>query len=288
MMLKHKKLFIALAVLILVAGIAFAQDDDTQRIEISGAPVDVMPLDAVTDAAPEVLDITATSVRVNFIGTEPLACYLVYGTDTSYGDVTNDPAMAQAAIVEHNPVMIGLEPDTEYIFRMMGTGEDGTLYVSEVYTFRTLPADDTPNDNLLSPENGAELTAVSSNFGGGADDGRWGILNAFDGNPATEWSSDGDGDDAYFEVQLGETYQINAISYHSRAMTDGSAITTSFTVTTDSGEMVGPFDLPGTENTHTFAFDEGFTASSLRFDVASSTGGNTGVIDVAVYGEPAE
>jgi hypothetical protein len=27
-------------------------------------------------------------------------------------------------------------------------------------------------------------------------------LNAFDGNPTTEWSSDGNGDDAHFTLQL--------------------------------------------------------------------------------------
>ncbi len=265
------------------AAVNVAESSEGVSFDISGAPIQVFPLSAVTESEPVTLDITSTTARVNFIGTEPLACYLVYGTNDTYGDVTNDPDMAQAAIVEHNPIMIGLEPDTEYQYRMMGTGEDGQYYVSAIYTFRTLPAEEGGTANLLSPDNGAEVIEVSSNFGDGPNDGRWGILNAFDDNTATEWSSNGDGDDAYFEIALDGTYQVNQIEYQTRAMSDGTAITNSFTVTADDGETYGPFELDGTESTYTFDVD--FTTATLRFNVADSTGGNTGVVDVAVYGE---
>ena len=260
-----------------------SETGDGVTFDLSGAPVQMLPLSTVTESEAQTLDITSTTARVNFIGTEALACYLIYGTDDTYGNVTNDPDMAQAAIVEHNPIMIGLQPDTEYQYRMMGTSVDGTFYVSEVYTFRTLPAEANGSDNLLSPTNGAEVLEVSSNFGDGPNDGRWGILNAFDDNTATEWSSNGDGDDAYFEVTLDSTYLVNQIEYQTRAMSDGTAITNSFTVMADDGETYGPFELDGTESTYTF--DVNFTTSTLRFDVEDSTGGNTGVVDVAVYGE---
>ncbi len=280
------KSVIALTVvaLMLVGAWTLYAQDDGQTVTVSGHEVSILPLSAVTQTAPHVLDVTDTSARVNFVGTVPLACYLVYGPDENFGAITNDPNMSQAAIVEHNPVMLGLEPDTEYVFRMQGVGEDGVMYVSDLYTFRTLPASDQPSDNLLSSTNGAVVTDVSSNFGGQPNDGRWGILNAFDGNPATEWSSNGDGNNAYFAIQLGGTYQINSLEYWTRSMTDGTGITKSFTVTINSGETFGPFELPTADQAYTFQVN--FVTSTLRFDVATSTGGNTGAKEVVAYGSP--
>jgi hypothetical protein len=269
------------ALLILSAAILLAEEDG-ETVIVSGQQVPVLPLAVVTETEMTIVEVTDTTARVNFVGTVPLACYLVYGTDESFGQVANDPDMAEAAIIDHNPVLLGLEPDTEYVFRMQGMGEDGVIYVSELYRFRTLPASDEISDNLLAPENGAVVTEVSSNFGGQPDDGRWGISNAFDGNPVTEWSSDGDGDDAYFVVELDGTHQIDSIEYWSRQMTDGSSIVESFTVTIDSGETFGPFALPDPDQAYAFAVD--FVTSTLRFDVVTSTGGNTGAVDVAAYG----
>ncbi len=282
-----KKSVIALAVVALMIGSAwtiFAQDDG-ETVLVSGQEVRVLPLSAVTETEPHVLDVTDTSARVNFVGTVPLACYLLYGLDENFGAVTNDPNMTQAAIVEHNPVMLGLEPDTEYVFRMQGTGEDGTLYVSELYKFLTAGASDQPSDNLLAPENGTVIVEVSSNFGGQPNDGRWGIFNAFDGNPATEWSSNGDGNAAYFVVELDGAYQINTLEFWTRAMADGTAITQSFTITIDTGETFGPFELPSPDQAYVFEVD--FVTSTLRFEVETSTGGNTGAKEVAAYGSPA-
>jgi hypothetical protein len=241
-----------------------------------------MPLSVVTESDIQILDVTDTTARVNFVGTIPLACYLLYGTDDRFGLVTNDPDMAQAAIIEHNPVLLDLEPDTEYVFRMQGTDEDGVIYVSGLYTFRTLPVNPETNENQLSPDNGATVIEVSSNFGNQPDDGRWGILNAFDGNPATEWSSNGDGDDAFFIVDMGRKHQVHTIEYWTRAMNDGTAITESFTLTIDSGDTFGPFEPESYSSLTTFEVD--FETTTLRFDVESSTGGNTGIIDIAVFG----
>jgi hypothetical protein len=275
-----------LAALMILSALSLLAQEDGETVTVSGQDVRILPLSAVTETETTVVEVTDTTARVNFVGTVPLACYLVYGTDQDFGEVTNDPDMAEAAIIEHNPVLLGLEPDTEYVFRMQGMGEDGVIYVSELYRFRTLPASDEISDNLLAPENGAVVTEVSSNFGGQPDDGHWGIANAFDGNPVTEWSSDGDGDDAYFVVELDGTYQIDRIEYWSREMADGSSIVETFTVTSDSGETFGPFELPDTERAYTFAVD--FVTAALRFDVNTSTGGNTGAVDVAAYGSRVE
>jgi hypothetical protein len=191
--------------------------------------------------------------------------------------------MNGGALVEHNPVMRGLQPDTTYYYRLQGSGEDGTFYVSEVGSFRTPPASSAASANLLSPENGAEVTDVSSNYGGGADDSAWGILNAFDGDPNTEWSSDGDGSNAWFEVKLAERSHIRHIALRSRAMSDGTAQILSFTVTSDDGQTYGPFETP--DAAQSYLFDVDFEAAWLRFSVVTSSGGNTGLRDFAAYGE---
>jgi hypothetical protein len=275
---------IAVVALTIVSALTIYAQDDGETIVVSGHEVQVLPLSVVTETEPHILDITDTSARVNFVSTVPLACYLVYGTDEDFGAVTNDPNMSQATIIEHNPVMLGLEPDTEYVFRMQGVGEDGVIYVSELYWFHTSVAGDQPSDNLLAPENGTVITEASSNFGGQTNDGRWGIVNAFDGNPATEWSSNGDGNDAFFVVELDGAYQIDTIEYWTRTMADGTAITESFTVTIDTGETFGPFEIPSADQAYIFEVD--FATSTLRFDVETSTGGNTGAREAAAYGSP--
>lgn len=277
---------ICVLVIGLLGGLIVLAQDEGETITISGHDVQIMPLSVVTESDVQIYDVTDTTARVNFVGTIPLACYLVYGADESFGFVTNDPDMAQAAIIDHNPVLLDLEPDTEYVFRMQGIGEDGVIYVSELYRFRTLPASDEISANLLSPENGAVVLEVSSTFGNQPNDGRWGILNAFDGNPATEWSSNGDGDDAYFVVELSGEHRVHTIEYRTRAMNDGTAITEAFTITTDNGEVFGPFEVEAYTNLMTFEVD--IVATTLRYDVERSTGGNTGIIDIAVYGTPVE
>lgn len=282
-----KKIWVVCVLILgMFGGIIVLAQDEGETITISGNDVQIMPLSAVTESDVQVFDVTDMTARVNFVGTIPLACYLVYGTDESFGFVTNDPDMAQAAIIDHNPVLLDLKPDTEYVFRMQGIGENGVIYVSELYRFRTLPTSNESSENLLSPENGAVVLEVSSNFGNQPNDGRWGILNAFDGNPATEWSSNGDGDDAYFVVEMSDEQRIHTIEYRTRAMNDSTAITESFTITTESGEVFGPFVV----ETHTdlTSFEVDFVAKTLRYDVERSTGGNTGIIDIAVYGDARE
>ena len=214
--------------------------------------------------------------------TVPVACTVVYGTTPEFGSLTLDQDMAGGTHSDHNPLLSGLEPETTYYFRVQGVDDDGVIYLSEVMTFTTPPLDDSPIENLASPLQGAEVTGYSSAFGGAALDERWGAASAFDDNPNTEWSSAGDGDDAWIEIKLAKSALIDAVSFHSRAMPDGSAITLAFTVTTDNGEVVGPFDVPNTSQP--FEFELAFEAQTLRFELVDTTGGNTGVVDIAVFG----
>ena len=149
--------------------------------------------------------------------------------------------------------------------------------------FATAAGDQVATDNLASPEMGAEVIGYSSAFGDAGLNDRWGVGNAFDGNPNTEWSTAGDGNQAWVEVRLAQRAQIKSIDFQTRAMGDGSAIALAFTVTTDSGETFGPFEVPDANGS--FSFDLQTEAETLRFALVETTGGNTGVVDIAVHGE---
>jgi hypothetical protein len=197
------------------------------------------------------------------------ACSVVYGTDDSFGQIAVDSDMDGGAHSDHSPVLGGLEPGTTYLYRLQGTATDGTIYVSEVMTFETPQALQGPANLALD----ATIAGVSSEWSDA-----FAAENALDGDPSTEWSSQGDGDDAWIEIDLGAPQAIGDIVFRTRSMSDGSATTASYTVTADGIEY-GPFaaDEPFSE-----LGDAGISAQVLRFDIDTSTGGNTGAIDILV------
>ena len=66
-------------------------------------------------------------------------------------------------------------------------------------------------------------------------------------------------------------------------MSDGTSIVFSFTITTDDGAVYGPFEVP--DANQAYSFDVDFETTTLRFDVISSSGGNTGAVEFGVYGQ---
>lgn len=214
----------------------------------------------------------------------PVACTLVYGTTPEFGKLTLDQDMAGGTHTTHNPLLTDLEPETTYYYRVQGVDDAGNIYVSQTMTFTTPPQEEATVENLLSPELGAQILGVSSNWNGQPNDGSFGILNAFDGSPNTAWSSNGDGNDAWVEIQLAQRSRIQQVEFWTRSMSDGTAQIFEFTVTTDSGETYGPFTLPDPDQPYVFEVE--FEAETLRFDVTDSSGGNVGAVEIAVYGEP--
>ena len=212
-----------------------------------------------------------TSAVLTVVTTIDAVCAVAYGDTDSLGRLATDQEMGVGGHSEHEAVLTGLSPDAEYFYRLQGVGADGRLYRSETLTFRTPPAPEAsfePNAAI-----GVDVIEVSSEFS--AD---FGAANAIDGDPATEWSTSGEGDDAFLVLDLGREVEAVGVGFHTRSMSDGSAITESFTVTVDDTDTFGPFPVGRVEIS--------FSGRIVRFDVDTSTGGNTGAVEVEVLERP--
>jgi hypothetical protein len=222
-------------------------------------------------------DISGTSATLHVSTELDMACAVVFGTDELLGDgIATDADMGGGAHTDHAAVMEGLRPDTEYHYRVQGSGSDGNLYRSDLMTFRTPPADAvaTPGQNVAA---GAEVVAVSSEFSDGFGGG-----NAVDGDLSTEWSSAGDADEASLTIDLGQPVDVIGLALRSRSMSDGTSVIETFSVTVDDSETYGPFQA-GT----TFTVAEvTFTGQVLRIDAEQTSGGNTGAAEIEVYAAP--
>jgi F5/8 type C domain/Purple acid Phosphatase, N-terminal domain len=222
-------------------------------------------------------DISGTFATLRVRTDRDMACEVVFGRDESTGEGTaTDDDMGEGAHTDHAAVLRGLRPDTAYFYRVQGEDADGVRYRSELRTFRTPPADatSTPGENVAV---GAEVVGVSSEFSG-----TFAAANAVDGDPGTEWSSAGDGDDASITIDLGRPVDVVGVALRSRSMSDGTSVVATFTVTVDGGATYGPFDA-GT----TFTVNEAaFTGQVLRIDAEDTSGGNTGAAEIEVYEAP--
>ena len=263
------------AMILLVASLAGAcgGDSDIQDILVS---------------EPTVVDLTPRSATILAETKRDVVCAVTYGPTTEYGQMATDLDMAGSGHRDHHPLLTGLQPDTVYHYKFGGVGPDGTVLSSRDYTFRTPPEDAAgstqPGSNLALLSTGAQVVDNSSNFGGGDNDGGWGANLAFDGDPSTQWSTDGDGDDAWIEIALPVETHVTSIGFRTRTMGDSAQIF-SFRVVTDSGAIIGPFELD--DATGTYYFETDTMARRLRFEAVTSSGGNTGAHEIEVYGEPA-
>jgi hypothetical protein len=271
--MNRRTLLYVAAVLVVLAPITIALVLLTGDEDGSAADVQIRSLDEIL--ASEIVfewDPATGTGRLALDTSVPVACSVVYGTDESFGLIATDDDMAGAAHTDHSPTLRGLEPDTEYLYRVQGTAADGTVYAGPVMRFTTGASPEAaPGGNLALR---GTIADVSSEFSAAFAAG-----NAIDGDGSTEWSSAGDGDDAYIVIDLGSEQAVSGIGFRTREMTDGSSITTSFTVTVDGTETFGPFEAgPGLATA-----DASFTGRLIRIDVDSSTGGNTGAVEIEIY-----
>ena len=243
---------------------------------------EVRSIEEILATPVQVVDITETSATVQLETSIDVVCSVVFGIDDDYGDQSTDLDMAGRGHSVHGPRLQGLEPDTTYHFRLQGTSANGTFFVSEDMTFQTSAASSgqqpEARENLASLAAGATVLEASSQFAGSPT---WRPENALDGNPDTEWSSAGDGDNAFITVEFSGSIQIDAVGLWTRTM-GSSAQISSFLVISDDGTEFGPFEIP--DGTRLYEFPVSTTTNTLRFEVITSSGGNTGLIEIAAYG----
>ena len=213
--------------------------------------------------------------------TEPMICAIVWGETEALGNFNNSLAMNGTGIIEHDVFLPDAQPGVEYFFRVQGSTADGTIYQSELATF-VIPATSaapppTEQPTVQNLALSATVAAVSSEFSSA-----WAGENAIDGDESTEWSTAGDGDDAWIILDLGSVQNVGGFEFVTRSMADGSAITTEFQVTVDEEEVLGPFpaSTPAAPSQELVSV----TGQRFRFDVTSTTGGNTGAIEIRILG----
>jgi hypothetical protein len=213
--------------------------------------------------------------------TEPMICAIAWGETEALGNQNNSLAMNGTGIIDHDVLLPGAEAGSTYFYRVQGSTASGTLYQSEMATF-TLPEAEEPvggpaavvGENLALA---ATISDVSSEFSDA-----WAGGNAIDGDVATEWSSADDGSEAFITIDLGAPTDVGGVEYVTRSMADGSAITTSYSIVVDDGDRFGPFPAGNlAEPSHV---EVSFSGQVLRFEVEDTTGGNTGAVEIRVFG----
>jgi chitodextrinase len=206
----------------------------------------------------------------------PTVCAIAYGATASLGSIADDPSMGGTAISRHTVVLSGLTPDTTYRFRVTATDAQGRVFQTRgLSTFTTTPraAAAAAGSDIAQ---GSTVVAVSSQF---SSDYR--AANAVDGDLSTEWASAGDGNRAFVTIDLGGIRRIGGVSFRTREMSDGSAITRTFAVVVDGRRRYGPFPAGNRLEPRTATVS--FTGRRLRFEVVSSSGGNTGAAEIEVF-----
>ncbi len=241
----------------------------------------------VGDIAVEI-DTASGSAVIRVETSIDVVCAVAYGTTPALGSLATDTDMAGGGHSDHHPVLRGLEAGVEYLYVLSGIGPDGTLYTGDVMRFTfddggtASPATTIDLVPTLQQPPAPDITsrarvgAVSSQFSE-AFRGEY----AIDDDLSTEWSSAGDGDEAFIVLEFDEQMHIAGVGFHTRSMTDGTATTTAFTVTA-AGVTYGPFEARAGLSIAPLDF----SAAIIRVDVHSSTGGNTGAVEIRIYGEP--
>lgn len=267
------------AVALITLGIIFLLSGSAISSEFQ---MSVHTIDEVADGAmPTVQDISATEATIKFQSNIPLACSVVFGETNNFGHIAVDDDMDGGAHSNHHPVLAVLTPETEYFFRVQGTSSDGKLFVGNVQKFTTPALLADIDTDLATIAAGARVVAVSSNFGGAENHQSWGANWAIDGGRQKAWSSAGDGNDAFIEIEFEKESRIGEVSVWTRSMGDGTARILKFELTIDGGKVLGPFELPDADRPYHFRIDE--VSKRLRLDVLESTGGNVGLIELGAF-----
>lgn len=232
-------------------------------------------------------EIGATRAVIRFDTSLPTSCEVLYGGSRSKLDQSaTDPDMEPGQLVTtHQVPLEDLAPDTGYFWRARAVDRENAVFLSEVDSFTTLTMQGSGlGANVALLENGAVVVAVSSNWGGGDNDSTYGANKAFDGQMTTAWSSAGDGDEAWVELDFGSERELRTFAFRSREMSDKSSIISKLQLVFDEGaETRGPFETPEPSERYQFELDPPVVAERVRLEALETSGGNTGAREIEFY-----
>lgn len=263
-----------LALIALGAAVVYTRASPIQPLErLPGGIVEGPDIESITDSSAVISLKTAAAAF----------CQVNYGITPAYG-VMRRMNMA-GAMTDHRILLPGLQPETVYHVRLTAVDAQARIYQSGDLTFTTVKATGRrpEGQNVAALSGGAKVVGVSSNYGGGDLTSTFGGNNAIDGNPSTEWSSNGDGDKAWIEIELARPSHLSTIGFWTRTMGTSAQIQ-QFEVVADGQTRLGPFTLGDAGGVHYFRVQ--LTARRLRFNVLKSTGGNTGAIEIEALATP--
>jgi hypothetical protein len=231
-------------------------------------------------------EIGSSRAVIRFTTSRPTSCEAEYGlAETALDQTAVDPAMGGDSLsFAHEVALEDLLPATLYFYRARATDEVGDAYRSQVLSFTTVAATAPLATTNYATAEGTTVAAVSSNFGGAANHETWGADHAVDGLQATEWATDGDGDDAWVELDFGSQRRLLRFEFRSRRMDDGSSIITSVQLVFDGSTVVGPFDTPSPDVLYGFDLQPPVSARTVRIEAVTTTGGNTGAREIRLLG----
>lgn len=233
-------------------------------------------------------EIGPTRGVVRFRTSRPATCQAEYGlAETALDRVATDPAMGPDTLAdEHEVPLEDLEPATVYHYRARAADQAGRAYRSQVQTFTTTDAATTGAGlvNFSLRSEGTTVLGVSSNYGGGDHDSAWGAHRAIDGQMATEWASDGDGDSAWIALDFGDVRPVARFEFRSRQMADGSSVITRLRLRFDGDLVRGPFDTPDPDTVYGFDLGDVVRTRTARLEAVTTTGGNAGAREIRFVG----
>lgn len=255
-----------------------------ERTAGSAQIVTPVPAEIILTMPVQISEIGSTSARVSFATQAPTISTIAYSSTRSDGRLVR--AAQPKPITEHSVQLLALTSNTEYHVRVFLVDAQARVYRSEEYSFKTAVAGGsttwTPDgENMALLSQGGRVTDVSSNWAGGDSDSAFGAKKAIDGDPTTEWSSNGDGNTAWIEITLAQESKISGVGFWTRTMGTSAQIS-KFRVVTPDGTVLGVFDLPDEKQMYNFDLED-FQGQTLRFEVIESSGGNTGAKEIAIY-----
>ncbi|MCB9730100.1 MAG: discoidin domain-containing protein [Deltaproteobacteria bacterium] len=207
------------------------------------------------------------------------------GLDSVAVDPGLDPT---TKVTDHAIPLTGLSADTDWSVRARATDALGVLHVSQTLAFATPEPTAPPvTGNVALASNGAKVSAVSSNFGGTSNSSSKGANKAIDGDLETLWASDGDGKDAFIELDLGADRTVAKVAFASFALGPSDAPQgqiKSLRVLFDGVESaLGTVELPEVDQLYEFDLPAAVTVRHVRVEAVDALDGNTGLREVQLF-----